>query len=256
MPTTNLTVQWNCLFAISTPILAIVTLLLSVTNCSSSSSSGLHPDILTGSISHGVASGDVTSNSALIWLRTDGPAQGQVRLATIADWERVGSGNAQQPSLKTVQFSSAKEHDFTVKVPIEGLISATRYHYDIQIIEPAQLPVATAVTAQGEFMTAPSPEQSIPITFLWSADLGGQNRCRDEQAGYPIFDVMRIQKPDFMILLGDIIYSDDRCLSPPNAPGSEFKASTLDHIGEASLPTWIASASTVSCVGSHLGNLG
>lgn len=228
MPTTNLTLQWNCPFAISTHIPAIVTLLLSIMSCSSSASSGLHPDSLTGSISHGVASGDVTSNSALIWLRTDGPAQGQVQLATSADWERVESGNAQQPSLKTVQFSSGKEHDFTVKVPIEGLIPATRYHYHIRIVEPAQLPVATAVTAQGEFITTPSPEQSVPVTFLWSADLGGQNRCRDEEAGYPIFDVMRIQKPDFMILLGDLIYSDDRCLSPPNAPGSEFKASTLD----------------------------
>ena len=115
-----------------------------------------------------------------------------------------------------------------MKVPIEGLISATRYHYDIQIIEPAQLPVATAVTAQGEFYDRAFPGAIYSHHVSVERRSWRQNRCRDEQAGYPIFDVMRIQKPDFMILLGDIIYSDDRCLSPPNAPGSEFKASTLD----------------------------
>jgi alkaline phosphatase D len=35
-------------------------------------------------------------------------------------------------------------------------------------------------------------------------------------------------KPDFAILLGDTIYADEVCPSPPNAPGSEFTATTLD----------------------------
>jgi len=164
-----------------------------------------------------------------VWLRTDGPAQGEVRFATVDNWERFESAGAQQQSsVKTEQFASKKEQDFTVKVPLEGLLPTTRYRYDIRIIEPAQLPEATTGAAQGEFTTAPPSEDSVPVTFLWSADLGGQNRCRDDQAGYPIFDVMQLQKPDFMILLGDLIYGDDKCLSPPNAPGSEFTASTLD----------------------------
>ena len=211
--------------------------LLSVVNCSSSSHSGLDagsrlaetPPSLSGAVSQGVATGDVTSRTALVWLRTDGPAQGEVRFATVNDWEQFKSGGAQQPSsVKTVQFTSQKEQDFTLKVSLDGLLPNTRYRYDIRISGPAQLSVATTGTAQGEFTTAPPSEDSDPVTFLWSADLGGQNRCRDEQTGYPIFDVMRLQKPDFMILLGDLIYSDDTCLSPPNAPGSEFKASTLD----------------------------
>ena len=225
MPRTDLKLQWNFPFADFTILLAAVSLVMSC----SLSPQGIQQDSLTGVISHGVASGDVTSNSALIWVRTDGPAQGQVRVVTTADWERFESGKAQQQSsVNTEEFASRKEHDFTVKVPIEGLIPATRYRYDIRIMDPAQLAVAAAVTSQGEFITAPSPEQSAPVTFLWSADIGGQNRCRDEQAGYPIFDLMRLQKPDFMILLGDLIYGDDTCQSPPNAPGSKFTASTLD----------------------------
>ena len=116
MPRTNLKLQWNFPFGHSTTLLATVSLVMSC----SLSPHGLQGDTSTGAISHGVASGDVTSHSALIWFRSDGPAQGQVRIATIADWERFESGNAQQQSsLKTEQFASRKEHDFTVKVPVE-----------------------------------------------------------------------------------------------------------------------------------------
>ena len=212
-------------------------LLLSVVNCSSSSHPGLLPgspfdtdaSSLTGAVSHGVATGDVTSDAAVVWLRTDGPAQVEVRFATVANWERFELGGTQQSSfVKTEQFMTKKEQDFTLKVPLKGLIPATRYRYDVRTIQPAQRSVSTIGTTQGEFMTAPLSDESVPATFLWSADLGGQHRCRDEQSGYPIFDTMRVQKPDFTILLGDLIYGDDTCPSPPNASGSAFTASTLN----------------------------
>jgi len=65
------------------------------------------------------------------------------------------------------------------------------------------------------------------VTFAWSGDLGGQHRCRQGAAGYPIFDTIRAQHPDFFIFLGDTIYSDDVCPSPPNEPGANFTATTL-----------------------------
>ena len=66
-----------------------------------------------------------------------------------------------------------------------------------------------------------------PVTFAWSGDLGGQQRCRVGPDGYPIFDVSR-QHLDFFLFLGDTIYSDDVCPAPPNEPGADFKATTLD----------------------------
>ena len=49
------------------------------------------------------------------------------------------------------------------------------------------------------------------IRFAWSGDLGGQNVCRDEKLGYPIFKQIENVKPDFFIGLGDMIYADGLC---------------------------------------------
>jgi alkaline phosphatase D len=38
---------------------------------------------------------------------------------------------------------------------------------------------------------------------------------------------MRAQHLDFFLLLGDSIYADDVCPSPPNEPGADFRATTL-----------------------------
>jgi alkaline phosphatase D len=64
--------------------------------------------------------------------------------------------------------------------------------------------------------------------LAWAADLGGQERCRRGEGGYPIFDPIVALHPSFAILLGDLIYADHRCPSPPNEPGSDFIALTLD----------------------------
>ena len=174
----------------------------------------------TGAVSHGVATGDVTSDSAVLWFRTDGPAQVEVRFAAVEEWDRA-------PRLKTDFYSTTTGQDFTMRVPLTGLRPATRYRYRVRTIQPPQPTEPIGEFTQGEFMTAPAASESAPITFVWSADLGGQHRCRDEAMGYPIFERIRHQHPDFMILLGDLIYGDDPCPSPPNTAGSDFTASTL-----------------------------
>ncbi|MGC4097333.1 MAG: alkaline phosphatase D family protein [Nitrospira sp.] len=175
---------------------------------------------LTGSVSHGVATGDVTSDSAVLWFRTDGPAHMEIRFAAVHEWEDAAR-------VKIERVFTEADHDFTVKFPLTGLRPATRYRYVVRTIPPDPATKSSLQLAQGEFTTAPSASASVPVTFLWSADLGGQHRCRDDRSGYPIFDVLRRHNPDFAILLGDLIYGDDRCPSPPNAAGSEFTASTL-----------------------------
>jgi alkaline phosphatase D len=80
----------------------------------------------------------------------------------------------------------------------------------------------------GRFMTLPDSSARDPVNFAWSADLGGQSQCRDTAAGYPIFDIVRRFPMDFFLLLGDTVYADEKCSAPPNAPGSDFAAASLE----------------------------
>lgn len=219
-------------------VLVSAGLLFSIANCSSPFRTGSSPDApssqdaghMTGMISYGIASGDVTSNSALLWLRTDGPAEVEVRWAPVSEWTQSGSNAAlTQSSAKPERWATTPDQDFTLKIALEGLLPATRYRYEVRPVEATASPDPMTRSALGEFMTAPASEKSMPVTLLWGADLGGQRRCRNEESGYPIFEVMREQKPDFALLLGDLIYADDMCPSPPNAAGNTFTASSLNH---------------------------
>jgi len=110
-------------------------------------------------------------------------------------------------------------------IPLDGLASSTRYSYHV-LVGPAQ-GAALDLAVRGEFTTLPDATSSAPVTFAWSGDLGGQGRCRRGTVGYPIFDVMRAQQLDFFLFLGDTIYGDGLCPSPPNEPGADFLATTL-----------------------------
>lgn len=174
----------------------------------------------------GIAVGDVTADSAVVWFRTEGTVMAQVEWEPLA----VSTGaSARVVTAKTPRFQVGPETDFTSQVRVKGLAPGTRYRYRV-LIEP---PGATsqrremARAAQGEFMTLPDEQTSAPVTFAWSGDLGGQQRCRIGADGYPIFDLLRRQALDFFLFLGDTIYSDDTCPSPPNEPGADFKATTL-----------------------------
>lgn len=177
--------------------------------------------ITTVPLPSGVASGDVTSRSARVWLRTSGPAQVEV------EWTPQGRDGSPGRSLV---LSTSQDRDFTATAHLEHLQPATRYRYVVKARLRNQRSPREAIeeSGSGMFTTSPADDVSAPMTFLWGGDLGGQKRCRDTWVGYPIFYRMLQVKPDFAILLGDTIYADDVCPSPPNAPGSELTAATLD----------------------------
>jgi alkaline phosphatase D len=174
----------------------------------------------------GIAVGDVTSQSALLWLRTEGPQAVQIEWASVAAWDLMSKmASIRSPAARTAVFVTSAGRDYTLTIPLDGLASATRYHYHV-LVGQAQGEALT-VAAHGEFTTLPDAANSAPVTFVWSGDLGGQGRCRRGAAGYPIFDVMRAQQPDFFLFLGDTMYGDHLCPSPPNEPGADFLATTL-----------------------------
>ncbi len=73
-------------------------------------------------ITHGIASGDVTDHSAIIWSRVnDQPAQMNVEYDTNA--------NFTNPLSKTAQADSTT--DFTAHAKLEGLKPDTQYYYRV-----------------------------------------------------------------------------------------------------------------------------
>lgn len=206
--------------------------------CSSASREGLPPGSPFGEavvvtpdvLPQGIAMGDVTARGALLWMRTDGPAMVQVEYAPPAVWEKVSrTATVVAPVARTARFETTADADYTLSIPLEGLVPSTRYRYYILIgrAKDNKNYIEAKLAAKGEFTTLPDAGTSAPVVFAWSGDLGGQQRCRQGAGGYPVFDVLRRQSLDFFLFLGDTIYSDDTCPSPPNESGADFKASTL-----------------------------
>jgi len=154
----------------------------------------------------------------------------QIEWAPVTAWDTLSKmGTAVAPVARTPLFTTGPESDFTLAVPLEGLAPATRYRLFVSVGAKGREGTSTEarVAARGEFTTLPDAKSHAPMTFAWSGDLGGQGRCRRGAAGYPIFDVMRAQQLDFFLFLGDTIYGDELCPSPPNEPGADFRATTL-----------------------------
>lgn len=209
-----------------------------LTSCTSASSEVFHSDRPIPQttaptetlLPEGLAVGDMTSRSAVLWLRTDGSKAVQVLWAPLDDWKKMGAMASVRPAVpETPVLVTRPETDFTLSVPLEHLAPATRYRYRVLVdsVEQASGSLRGTLAATGEFTTLPEPEQSVPLSFAWSGDLGGQDRCRQGEAGYPIFDGMAAQHPDFFVFLGDTIYADGVCSAPPNEPGAGFVATNL-----------------------------
>lgn len=173
-------------------------------------------------ITHGIASGDVTDNSAIIWSRVNNqPAQMNVEYDTNA--------NFTNPLSKTAEANSTT--DFTAHAKLEGLKPDTQYYYRVWFTDSDiynktnstrnDLSATTSnITEQveiGTFTTAPSHNMtsnstSSGIRFIWSGDLGGQTYCRNSnEGGYSIFKSMQSLDTDFFIANGDMIYADGTC---------------------------------------------
>jgi alkaline phosphatase D len=220
------------------PLLLLLAVIVTIAGCTAPSREGLPPGspfaetdtASTNLLPQGIAMGDVTSQSALLWLRTDGPITVQVEWAPVAIWDRVSKmGTATAPVERTQVFTTSQEGDFTLTIPLEGLAPATRYRWYVFAGTKGRegTSIEARSVARGEFTTLPDANSHMPVSFAWSGDLGGQGRCRRGAAGYPIFDVIRAQQPSFFLFLGDTIYSDNLCPSPPNEPGADFLAMTL-----------------------------
>lgn len=153
-------------------------------------------------------------------------------------WDAHGSGfgePARLPQDSRVGHSSIygtqRERDFTFTVEVTDLRPDTDYRYRIRtasLQSASRFDEEAKPSVVGAFRTAPPPTQHATVTFVWSGDLGGQGRCRQGDPPYPVLERARELRPAFMLLLGDLIYGDESCPSPPNVAGSEMPARSLE----------------------------
>lgn len=144
-----------------------------------------NPDPSTG-LSLGYVSGDVRSDSALVWLRAEAGSRVLIRFGTDPGLARYQSTPAQ-----TVDAGA----DHSAIYSLDGLAPATRYYYRGIVEERAAGPV-------GSFVTAPRADDHAKVSFCCSGD------TRQGYKPFTVMNAVRAQEPDFFLHLGDTIYAD------------------------------------------------
>jgi alkaline phosphatase D len=174
-------------------------------------------------ITHGVASGEITNDSAVIWSRSNREAQMHVEYDISSDFLQPKSLNSTSLANQTT--------DYTARAMLEGLKPDTAYYYRVwfsrsDLYQDNSNSTLLSDSLSGTFRTAPAPDHysptTKPISFIFAADLGGQRHCRQsDTGGYSIFKNMKELSPDFFIANGDMIYAADKC--PVEGPSDNWK---------------------------------
>ena len=130
--------------------------------------------------------GDVTADSALIWLRAEAGS-------------RVALHYGDDPELREYSSSDLAAVDATADstavVSLDELRPATRYFYRASVAGKMPGPIAS-------FVTAPRADDGAKVTFCFSGD------TRDSYQPFTVMRAVQEQHPDFFLYLGDTIYAD------------------------------------------------
>jgi len=148
-------------------------------------------------ILQGVQSGDVSTDSGVVWSRADRPAQ---MLAEVSTTESFANLRALPP------IAALPESDFTAKMLLENLPSGQDIFYRVKFRDLSH-PEILSEPVVGRFRTAPSNRRDV--SFVWGGDVAGQGwGINGDDGGMQTFATMRKHKPDFFLHSGDTIYAD------------------------------------------------
>lgn len=148
-------------------------------------------------ITHGVQTGDISANGAMLWSRADRPSRMLVDLATTESFS-----NAR----RVIGPAALEVGDYAAKLDLTGLPAGQRIFARVRFQDLQNLDVESApVTAS--FTTAPPARREV--NFVWSGDTAGQGwGINLDWGGMKIYETMRQLLPDFFIHSGDTIYAD------------------------------------------------
>lgn len=138
--------------------------------------------------------GDVSTDSAVIWARGD--AEGRLML-------RLESGGRRIGSLRGAYVGPGT--DYTARIQLDGLRPGREYvattwfaHPDGTLGEPRRTTFATA------------PDVPTPVSFVWSGDTCGQGwGINPDLGGMTGYRTVLDLDPDFFVHAGDNIYADE-----------------------------------------------
>ena len=168
-------------------------------------------------VTHGPLSGEVTATSAVLWAR--GSEAGMLTFEVADNPDFTGE-------LVTASVEVTAATDFTGEVRVEGLAPGQSYSYRVALTANG----ATSEPVVGQFHTAPAPDEAAAFGFTFGSGIGGQGYCRKPDVGWPIFETMLAEAPDFFLMMGDGVYVDSACPSDEgkNVPGAEGPYHDLD----------------------------
>jgi alkaline phosphatase D len=145
------------------------------------------------SLTHGARSGEVTTDSAVLWGRSSGAGQMTVRLES--------SGRL----LRTLRGPWTDERtDHTARVQLRGLLPGRRYDATVSFTSDDG---AEGQTERVSFSTA--PVHAAGQSVVWSGDTCGQGfGINEELGGLTTYAAVLRTQPDLFVHCGDTIYAD------------------------------------------------
>jgi alkaline phosphatase D len=147
-------------------------------------------------LTHGVQSGDVTTDGALVWTRADRPSRMLVEVATDPSFRR--SHRVRGPVL-------TPDTDGTGKLRLRGLPRGRDVYYRVTAEDLDGRTRSEPLT--GTFRTA--PVGNTDVRFAWSGDVAGQGwGINPDIGGMTGFAAVAARKPDFFLHSGDTVYAD------------------------------------------------
>jgi phosphodiesterase/alkaline phosphatase D-like protein len=154
-------------------------------------------ETLRSAFPNGVASGDTTQNSTVLWTLANAPGKVTFEYSTKADFSSIAG----------TQTATASNPLQPVKVDVTGLSANTNYFYRVTD--------ANGVKTNGKFSTAAAVGQQAGLKFGVSGD------WRGELAPYPAISNADTANLKFFIELGDTIYADVASPAVKNPDGTE-----------------------------------
>jgi alkaline phosphatase D len=164
-------------------------------------------------VTHGVQSGDVGIDRAVLWSRTDRPAQ------AIFEWSTTESF---KDARVLPAIAALPDTDFTAKVLVEELPAGQEIFFRIRFRNLDDLGVESEPVT-GRLRTAPAGLRDV--SFIWSGDTVGQGwGINPDQGGMKGYATMLRHDPDFFIHSGDNVYADGPLKEEVDLPdGSKWK---------------------------------